>query len=172
MPKMNKYIYIAWLFFSLLFLQVFVLNHILLFGYINPYLYVAFVIFYPLRKERFSFLLLSFLLGLCIDFFTDSGGINAFSLLFAAYIRLFLVKLIFKKNEQEYLLFNLQSEPAGKRFNFVMAIIVIHHLVLFSLANFSIHHFLRVLSDTIYSSIFTASLFFLGTYIFQKNKTR
>jgi len=167
---MNKNLYIAFLFFSLLFLQVFVLNNILFFGYINPYLYVAFVIFYPLRKERTAFLFLSFLLGLSIDFFSDSGGINAFSLLIIAYMRLFFVRIILKKTSQDFLLFRLDSEPFGKVFNYVIILIVIHHFILFSLANFSIQNFSEVLINTLYSSIFTAVLFFLGTYIIRKKK--
>jgi rod shape-determining protein MreD len=167
---MNRVLYVAFLFLSLLFLQVFVCNNILFLGYINPYLYIAFVIFYPLKKERSLFLLVSFLLGLAIDFFLDSGGINAFALLFVAYIRLFLVRLIFKKTEQDYLLFKLQQEPFGKVFNYVMILIVIHHFILFSLANFSSQNFSSVFTNTLYSSIFTSVLLFTGTYIIRKKK--
>ncbi len=165
---MNKVLYVTLLFFSLLFLQVFLLNNVLFLGFINPYLYIAFVVFYPLKKERYLFLFLSFLLGLSIDFFSDSGGINAFSLLFIAYIRLFLVQVIFKKTEQDYLLFDLHQEPFGKFFNYVIILIVIHHFILFSLANFSTQNFSSVLVNTLYSSIFTSVLFFLGTSIFRK----
>ncbi|MFN0728900.1 rod shape-determining protein MreD [Polaribacter gochangensis] len=167
---MNKVSYISFLFFSLLLLQVLILNNVLFLDYINPYLYVAFVIFYPLKKERYLFLFLSFLLGLSIDFFSDSGGINAFSLLFIAYIRLFLVRIIFKKTEQDYLLFDLHQEPFGKVFNYVIILIVIHHFILFSLANFSTQNFSSVIANTLYSSIFTSVLFFLGTYIIRKKK--
>jgi hypothetical protein len=167
---MNRVIYVTFLFLSLLFLQVFVFNNILFLGYINPYLYIAFVIFYPLKKERYLFLFLSFLLGLAIDFFSDSGGINAFSLLFIAYIRLFLVRVIFKKTEPDYLLFNLKQEPFGRVFNYVIILIVIHHFILFSLANFSSQNFSSVLTNTLYSSIFTSVLFFIGTYIIRKKK--
>ena len=167
---MNKALYITSLFLFLLFLQVFLLNNILFLGYINPYLYVAFVIFYPLKKERYLFLFLSFLLGLSIDFFSDSGGINAFSLLFIAYLRLFLIRIIFKKTEQDYLLFNLDQEPFGKVFNYVISLVVIHHFILFSLANFSTQNFSSVIVNTLYSSIFTSVLFFLGTYIIRKKK--
>ena len=167
---MNRVIYVTFLFVSLLFLEVFVFNNILFLGYINPYLYIAFVIFYPLKKERYLFLFLSFLLGLAIDFFSDSGGINAFSLLFIAYIRLFLVRVIFKKTEPDYLLFNLKQEPFGRVFNYVIILIVIHHFILFSLANFSSQNFSSVLTNTLYSSIFTSVLFFIGTYIIRKKK--
>ena len=162
--------YIAFLFLFLLFLQVFVLNNILFLGYINPYLYVAFVVLYPLKKERYAFFFLSFFLGICIDFFTDSGGINAFSLLFVAYIRLFFLRLILKKTEHDYLLFNLSAEPFGRVFNYVISLIVIHHFILFSLANFSSQNFLNVLSNTLYSSVFTSVLFFLGTFIIRNRR--
>ncbi len=167
---MNRAIYVLFLFFPLLFLQVFVFNNVLFLGHINPYVYIAFVIFYPLKKERYLFLFLSFLLGLSIDYFSDSGGINAFSLLFVAYIRLFLVRVIFKKTEQDYLLFNLQQEPFGKVFNYVITLIVIHHFILFSLANFSFQNFSSVFTNTLYSSVFTSVLFFIGTYIIRKKK--
>lgn len=166
---MNKTIYIAFLFVFLLFLQVLVLNNILFLGYVNPYIYVAFVFLYPLNENRFPFLSLAFLLGLCIDFFTDTGGVNAFSLLFIAYIRLFFIKSIFKKNPSDYLLFTLNKQPFGKVFNFVSILTVIHHFILFSLINFSFYNFSNVLINTLLSSIFTLLLYFLGTFIFRRN---
>ncbi len=167
---MNKSLYVTFLFFSLLLLQVFVFNNILFLGYINPYIYIAFVIFNPLKEERFSFLFLSFLLGLFLDFFSDSGGINAFSLLFVAYIRLFLIRVIFKKTSLDYLLFNLRNEPFGKVFNFVIITIVIHHFLLFLIASFSFNNISSILFQTLYSSIFTAILFFLGTSLLRNKK--
>ena len=56
-----------------------------------------FVIVYPFRKDRGIFLFLCFLLGLLIDFFQNSGGINAAALLFIGYIRLPLLKSILEK---------------------------------------------------------------------------
>ena len=92
---MNKTLYLGFLFVFLLLLQVFILNNINFLGYINPYLYIAFVFFYPLREIRFSFLFLSFLLGLFVDFFSDSGGIHALSILTIAYVRLIFIKIYF-----------------------------------------------------------------------------
>ncbi|QNM84745.1 rod shape-determining protein MreD [Polaribacter pectinis] len=167
---MNKTLQFGLLFFFLLFLQVFILNNINFLGYVNPYLYIAFVFFYPLKESRFRFLLISFLLGLFIDFFSDSGGIHAFSILTIAYIRLIFVRIYFRKLPADYPFFNLQSEAFGKVFNYVVTLTVIHHLILFSFANFSFQNISDVLLNTLFSSIFTLILFFLGTYIFTKNK--
>ncbi|WP_299125414.1 rod shape-determining protein MreD [uncultured Tenacibaculum sp.] len=165
---MNKTIYIIFLFVFLLLLQVLVLNNILFLGYVNPYLYIVFVFLYPLNTNRFPFLSLAFLLGLCVDSFSNSGGMHAFSILFIAYIRLFLVKTIFKKTESDYLLFNLRLETFDKVFNYTVILTLIHHFILFSLINFSFYNFSNVLVNTLFSSVFTLVLYFLGSFIFRK----
>ena len=165
---MNKSINQVLFFFFLLLLQVLVLNNINFLGDINPYLYIAFVFLFPLKENRFSFLFFSFILGLSIDFFSDSGGIHAFSILFIAYIRLFFIKIYFRKIPADYPFFNLKSEPFGKVFNFVVTLTLIHHLIYFSFANFSFQNLSNVFLNTLYSSIFTLLLFFIGNYIFTK----
>ena len=167
---MNKPFRMVTLFFILLLLQVFVLNNILFFGYINPYLYIVFVFLYPLKENRFPFLFYSFLLGLFIDFFSDSGGIHAFSILFIAYIRLFFVRVYFRKVPADFSFFKLNSESFGKIFNYVVTLTIIHHFIYFSLANFSFNNFSNVFLNTIYSSIFTLLLYFLGNNIFKKSE--
>jgi rod shape-determining protein MreD len=158
------------LFLFLLFLQVFVLNNILFFGYINPYLYITFVFLYPLKSNRIPFLFFSFFLGLLIDFFSDSGGVHAFSILLIAYLRLFFVRIYFRKGETDYSFFKLNSESFGKIFNYVVTLTVIHHFIYFSLANFNLENLSTVFLNTLFSSIFTLTLYFLGTYIFSKNE--
>ncbi|WP_339660024.1 rod shape-determining protein MreD [uncultured Polaribacter sp.] len=167
---MNNPFKMVLLFFILLILQVFVLNNILFFGYINPYLYIIFVFLYPLKINRIPFLFFSFLLGLFIDFFSDSGGIHAFSILFIAYLRLFFIRMYFRKEETDYVFFNLNSESLGKIFNYVVTLTVIHHFIYFSLANFSFQNLSTVILNTLFSSIFTLILYFLGTYIFIKSE--
>lgn len=166
----NSRFYYVFLFISLLLLQVFILNNILLFGYVNPYIYIAFVFLYPIKESRFDFLTLAFLLGLCVDFFTDTGGINAFATLSIAYIRPYFFKQVFQKSPNEHELFNLKQETFSKVFNYTAVLTIIHHFILFSLINFSFHNFLNVITNTLLSSIFTLLLYFLGSFIFNKNQ--
>ncbi|KOY51173.1 hypothetical protein [Polaribacter dokdonensis] len=165
---MNSNVRLIFLFFGLLFLQVLILNNILFLGHINPYLYIIFVFLYPLKENRIPFLFYTFLLGLGVDFFSDSGGIHAFSILIIAYARLFFIKLYFRKVATDYAFFKLKSEPFGKRFNYVVTLTIIHHLIYFSFANFSLQNFSEVILNTLFSSIFTLILYFLGSYIFTK----
>lgn len=167
---MNKTIYYTFIGVFLAFLQVFVFNNILFFEYINPFLYIAFVFLFPLITLRFYFLLLAFLLGLFVDIFADSGGIHAFSTLTIAYVRLFFIKLYFRKTAVDYPFFSIQKEPFGKIFNYTVTLTVLHHFILFSLDNFSFQNFSSVLLNTLYSSIFTLLLFFLGGFILIKKQ--
>ncbi len=166
---MTKIINKILFFLFLLFLQVLILNNINFLGHINPYLYIAFVFFYPLRENRFLFLFICFMLGLFVDFFSDSGGIHAFSTLFIAYLRLSFIKIYFRKLPTDYLFFNLKSEPFGKVFNYIVTLTIIHHFIYFSFANFSFQNMSMVFLNTLYSSIFTLILFFTVNYIFTKN---
>lgn len=167
---MNKGIYFVLFFIFLALLQVLILNNIQFLGFVNPYLYISFVFFFPLKNNRFPFLFFAFLLGLTIDLFSNSGGIHAFSTVFIAYIRLVFIRLIFKKTELDYLLFNLRLEPFGKVFNYVVILTTIHHFILFSLENFSTQNFTNVIVKTLFSSVFTLVLFFLGSTIFNKKQ--
>ena len=82
-------------FVVLVFLQVLLLNNVNLAGYINPYLYILFIILYPLDGNKGLLIFLSFLLGLCIDIFEDSGGVHAAACAFIAYIRPVVLKYSF-----------------------------------------------------------------------------
>ena len=167
---MNKILSQGLFFLFLLCLQVFILNNINFLGYINPYLYIAFIFLYPLEENKFPLLFLSFILGISIDFFSDSGGIHAFSTILIAYTRLFFVRVYFRKIPSDYPFFKLKSESIGKVFNYVVTLTLIHHFIYFSFASFSFQNLSIVLLNTLYSSTFTFILFFLGTYIFKKSK--
>jgi|TARA_B110000908_G_scaffold166737_1_gene218389 rod shape-determining protein MreD len=167
---MNKFRIFFWSILILL-LQILLFNNINFSQNINPYLYIAFIFIFPLNKNRFLFLSAAFMFGLILDFFSDTGGIHAASLLFVAFLRIYFIKLFFKKNNIDYLLFNLHSETFGQVFNYVVTLTVIHHFVLFSLDNFSFHNMGTVLLNTLYSSTFTLVLYFLGSYILRKKIT-
>lgn len=71
----------------LIALQIFVLNRITVFGEYTPVLYPVFVMFYPFFRNRYQFLMLSFFLGLGVDAFLGTWGINAFATTAIAYFR-------------------------------------------------------------------------------------
>ncbi len=166
----RKSFYLVFTFVGLILLQGLILNNILLFGYVNPYNYIAFIFIFPYNTSRFSILSLAFLLGLCIDFFSDSGGIHAFSTTLIAFLRLSFFKSFFQKSEVDYEFFQMNKESFGKVFNFVVMLTFIHHLTLFLLANFSFNNFSKLLTNTLLSGIFSLLLYFLGRFILNRKQ--
>lgn len=167
---MNDAIKYTILFIVLILVQVIVLNNVLFWGYINPMLYILFVIIYPFKKDRGLFLLLSFLLGLSIDFFSDSGGINAAATLFIAYIRLPLLKGILRKPEIDYPVFNIHKITFLRLLSFTAVLTFIHHFVLFSLEYLKFNAILTIFSRTILTSFFTIILIIFSLLLMNKNK--
>jgi len=151
-------------------MQVLIFNNINLFGYINPYIYIIFIFYYPLKKEKGLFLFLSFLLGLCIDFFSNTGGINAAATLLIAYIRLPLLSSILRKSDFDLQLFNIRSISFGKAISFIALLTLIHHLILFSLDYFSLTDFGSIITKTLITSVFSIFLILLGIILFTKKK--
>ena len=158
------------LFVILLLVQVIILNRVLFLGYINPFLYILFVILYPYRKDRGILLFSCFLLGLFIDFFLNSGGINAAATLFIGYIRLPLLKWILGKNEIDFQVFNITKQPSLKVLSYVSILVFIHSLIIFSLEYFKFSHVTTILSRTLLTSIFTIILTMFSLVLLTKRK--
>jgi len=157
-------------FFGLFLLQIILLNNINLFGYIDPFLYTLFVIIYPLKKDRGPFLLACFLLGLFIDICSNSGGTNAAATLFIAYIRLPLLKAILRKQEIDFVVFNITKQPFLKMLSYVSILVIVHSFIIFSLEYFKLSNFNTILSRTFYTSIFTIILTIFSLILLTRKK--
>lgn len=154
-------------FVALILVQVLVLNNINFLGYINPYVYILFIILYPVKNNRTLFIFLSFLLGLCIDLFTDSGGVHAAASVFIAYIRPPVLKFSFGMIYEHQTIKFAQTE-LGNRLIYFSLLTVIHHFVMFSLEIFNMSNIILILQKTLFSSIFTILLCLLITVLFSK----
>ncbi len=154
-------------FIALVFIQVLILNHINFLGYINPYIYILFIGLYPVKNNRVIFILLSFLLGITIDMFLDTGGIHAGACVFIAYVRPVILKSSFGMiYEHQTIKFN--TVEFGSKLTYFTLLTVLHHIVLFSLEIFSISKILLILQKTLFSSIFTIFLSVIITIIFSR----
>ena len=158
-------------FVVLLLLQVLLLSHVNFMGYINPYPYILFVILFPIKNNRMVFILLSFLLGLFVDMFLDSGGIHAAATVTIAFLRPAALKFCFGA-VYEHQTIKFHTIDFGQRFRYISIITIIHHLILFLLEIFNFSKILLVLKSTLFSSIFTIILCLLITIIFSNTNKK
>lgn len=156
-------------FIVLLLVQVVLCNNINFLGYINPYIYIIFIFLFPIRENRMVLLLASFLLGMLIDMFSDSGGVHAAAALSLAYARPILLKTSFGML-YEHQSIKFSNTELSSLITYITFGTLIHHLVLFSLEIFNISHILLILKKTLFSSIFTIILCILIVILFSRNK--
>lgn len=157
-------------FVVLLLAQVLVFDNILLFGYINPYVYLLFIILFPIKESKIGVIFFSFLLGLCVDFFNDSGGIHAAASVVAAYLRQYILKFSFGVS-YEYNNIKVSNTPFDRRFTYIAQLVVAHHLALFLLEVFNLSQIIFVLKSTLFSGIFTLILCMLLMALFGKKSS-
>ncbi|MFI1744317.1 rod shape-determining protein MreD [Thalassobellus sediminis] len=154
-------------FFVLALIQVLICNHVNFLGYLNPYIYILFIILYPTKDNRILFIFLSFLIGLSIDLFSDSGGIHAAASVLIAYIRPVLLRFSFGVQYENYAI-KFDNIEFGSKLTYITLITLLHHILLFSLEIFSFSKILLVFQKTLFSSIFTILLCMLITIIFSR----
>lgn len=156
-------------FIFLLSAQVLIFNRIDLFGFINPFPYVLFIILYPVNGNKSGLLVASFFLGLLMDMLWNSGGVHAAACLVLAYYRPSLFKFSFGLS-YEYQTVKLNDVLTPERFSFILIAVVLHHFVLFVLEVFKISFLWDILVRTVLSTIFTILICIIIIYIIKPSK--
>lgn len=156
----------------LVLLQVFIFSNISFNGSICPYIYVIFILLYPPFRNRYVFLLLCFLLGLGVDIFEDTGGINAFASVTLGYLSKHIIKITSGTKFFEIEEFRFSDFSAGQWIFYTIVMVLIHHLILFYLEVFSFENFFDTLLKALYSSVFTIIFVFFYLILFRKKAER
>lgn len=156
-------------FILLLAAQVLIFNNINFLGYINPFPYILFIILYPVNGNKYGLLMASFLLGLLMDMFLNSGGVHATSCLVLAFFRPAIFKFSFGLS-YEYQTVKINDVLTPERFSFILLSVVLHHVILFILEIFTIDFFLNIVVRTLVSTLFTIIISILIIYLIKPNK--
>ena len=156
-------------FILLLAAQILVFNNMNFLGYINPYPYILFIILYPVNGNKFGLLIASFLLGITMDMFCNSGGVHATACLALAYYRPYIFKFAFGLS-YEYQTVKLNDVLTPERFSFILISVIIHHFALFLLEVFRLNFLWEILLKTILSTVFTIITCIIIIYIIKPSK--
>ena len=153
-------------FFFLILLQVWVLNNIQFSGYINPYMYVLFILLLPFETPGWLVLFLSFFLGLSVDMFADTIGMHTSASVFIGFLRPFVLQSIAPRDGYEIgKLPRIYYYGFSWFFKYSFLLILSHHLFLFSIEVFNFSSYHLVLVRTVLSTIFTTLLVIVSQYI-------
>lgn len=149
-------------FVLLLLLQILVFNNIQFSGYVNPYVYLMFIILLPVEMPAWILLLLSFAAGFIIDVFTGTPGMHTAATTLTGYIRPYILKVISPRDGYEP-----GATPSMVTYGFswfliyTIVLVAIHHLALFYLEVFRFADFFRTLLRVVLSTLFSTSFIVL-----------
>jgi rod shape-determining protein MreD len=159
-------------FLIFLLIQVSILKHLDLGRFINPFLYVIFILMLPIKSNQALVMILAFFTGLTIDMFYNTMGYNAAACVFMAYCRPRILRTYAPKGEYDTSAKpTIQSLGLPWVLSYVGTMVFLHHLVLFFLEAFTLSSFFSTLGIVIVSSICTVGLVVLSQFIMQRGRT-
>ena len=164
----STYLLVFKRFIFLVLLQVLIFNKFDLFGIYNPYICLVFILTFPVKMSKISFMVVAFAFGFTLDLFSNSLGLNTTACLTVAFLRSYIMNFIFGDFFDRLglkLIKNYVSDSSfSQKILYVSSIILIHHFILFSLEAFSLKHMSTVMLKTIITYLLSA--FFCTTLIY------
>ena len=146
-------------FVLLVCLQLFVLNNIQFSGFVNPYLYIMFILLLPFEVSGWFMLILAFIMGMVIDVASATIGYHTIATVFMAYFRFHLLRFIAPHDGYEPGMSpTIPSLGFAWFFKYASMLTVAHHLVLFWVESFQFNDLLPATLRAVASSIFTILL--------------
>lgn len=130
---------IAW-FIGLALVQALLLNNVCLFGLATPFIYVYFFLAMDRDVDHNALMAMAFLLGLAVDVFSNTPGVNAGASVLAAFIRPVLLRLFSPRDEYENFEPGIYTLGTWAFVRYATMVTLLHHTALFLLEDFSLAH--------------------------------
>jgi len=155
----------AVMFISLVLIQVLIFNQVQFSGFLNPYVYILFIILLPLSTPRYAVLILGFFLGLVIDIFSNSLGIHSAATVFIAYLRPLIIRIISNREDDKNDYPGLHQNKLTWFISYVTIMVLLHHITLFYLEVYTFANFFNTLYRVILSSLFSIIIIVLSQFL-------
>jgi rod shape-determining protein MreD len=158
----NSILRFGLIFILLILLQLLLFNNIQFSGYVNPYVYILFILLLPVEIPPWLLLLISFITGLIIDFFSGTPGMHSSATLMAGFFRPYVLRVISPRDGYE-----AGASPSMIAYGFrwflsyTLLIVLIHHTTLFYLEVFRLSEFFRTMLRVFLSSLFSIAFILL-----------
>lgn len=166
-----NWISILFRFLVLLILQVIVFRHVSfnfgILSYTHIIIYPLWIMLLPFKMPKPLLLVAGFIMGIIVDMFYDSPGVHAAALVFSAYIRDFILRII-----EPDIGYDPEQPFSIRRLGLIWYIsysalfLLLHLFVYFSIEVFSFVYFYEIMMSTITSLLFSLFIIFIFVLIF------
>jgi len=151
--------------------QVFIFNKIQITGFINPQVYVLFLLMLPYQVSGFWLLTLGFFTGLSVDFMMHTPGMHAASSVFMVYCRPAIIRLVGRKDDVEPWDYpNVRDSGSMWFLAYTLILVFLHHTFLFFLEIFRFSEFLQTMLKILANTALTTVIIMVIQYLFYSRK--
>lgn len=159
-------------FIGIVLLQLIVVNNIELSSYVNPYLYIAFILGLPVTIKPWQLLLLAFFVGVVIDTFSSTPGLHIAATVLLAYVRIHYLRFATTKEDIEGRIRPSMGKKGVVWFIFyAFSMTLVHHTFLFFLEIYGFSEFLSTLLRVVLSTLVTVLMIVVGQLLFYNTKS-
>ena len=145
---------IGWI-IGLVLLQVLILNNVHIAGLATPFLYIYFILKFDSGTSRNGLMLWAFFLGLTIDIFSDTPGMNAAAIVLLAFLRPFILRLFTPRDNLDSFIPSFKSMGISPFLKYVFVCVFIHSFALLTIEFFSFSSILLLLLRVVLSTLLT-----------------
>lgn len=158
-------------FFLLVLTQGLILKNTELGPYVNPFLYILFIIQLPFDLAPWLGLLICFVTGFAIDMFYNTLGMHMVVCLFIGFMRPALLRIMSPRDGYETAMQpTMQLMGRAWFLSYAGIIIFTHHLLLFFLEDFTLNEFLMTLLRVVLSAAATLLMVIVTQFLFYRTQ--
>ena len=139
-------------------LQVLLFDQLQLWGACHPYVYVLCLLMLPITLPHSVDMVLGAAVGVVMDVFCNSLGVHMAACILLMFIRPYVIGAIVSDKDRLNEQISLHAIGMEAMIKYVVILVLIHHLTVFTLAAWSWQHIGFVLLETVVSSIVTILL--------------
>ena len=148
------------------------LNNLDVSSYLNPQVFILFLLLLPVNTDIWFCLIAGFVGGGLVDGLAETNGIHAFSCTALGYFRFFYIKYSLDKEEIERGMSpNIRNMPTTWHFFYLLICTLIYHLIVFFMEAFTFKGLLNMSAKAMVSGLLATFIMLLIGFLFSRKTT-
>jgi rod shape-determining protein MreD len=157
-------------FAALILFQTLLLNRINLFGIVTPVMYVYFLLKLSIGRNRYYVITSAFAMGMILDIFLNTPGMNAAAITIVAAFRKSISRLFFERVDYDDFVPGVNT-ATGPFVRFTVFMVILHLTLLFFIESFTLFNLKNTLLRIVTSSAVTIPLIIaLDSLMFRRTR--